>query len=74
MTNFGFKRSGYDNCLFTKGNTELGNFLKTIIYVDDILTCGNDTKEIQRFKSHLHSLYIINDIGKATYIVGVEIV
>lgn len=47
--------------------------MAVIIYVDDILICKSNRLEIQYLKSHLHSLYIIKDMGLAKYFLGVEI-
>lgn len=59
--------------MFTKGDVNQPNFLAIVIYVDDILVCGDEEREIHAFKEHLHSLYTIKDLGTAKYFLGVEI-
>jgi hypothetical protein len=44
-----------------------------ILYVDDILLIGNDTKLLKSIKYYLNSKFSMKDLGDAAYILGIEI-
>nr|GEV93314.1 retrotransposon protein, putative, Ty1-copia subclass [Tanacetum cinerariifolium] len=43
-------------------------------YVDDIIITGNNVSEIEKFKVFLKSKFIIKDLGKPKYFLGIEVV
>jgi len=43
------------------------------VYVDDILTTGSNSAEIDHVKKHLHTLFGIKDLGKLHYFLGLEV-
>ncbi|KAK9696674.1 Reverse transcriptase (RNA-dependent DNA polymerase) [Popillia japonica] len=57
-TGFGFKRSENDYCLYYK------NDLYILLYVDDLLILGNDSREIRKVKDFLSSQFRMKDMGK----------
>lgn len=67
---FDFVQSAHDHCLFTK--EEGDNFLALIVYVDDVLNTGPNEKLIQEVKDQLHKAFTIEDLGQASYFLGVE--
>ncbi|KAL2227763.1 UNVERIFIED_CONTAM: Retrovirus-related Pol polyprotein from transposon RE2 [Sesamum indicum] len=71
LTEFGFKQSGHDHCLFTKDVD--GDLLALLVYVDDILVTSASLQHIQSVKNYLHSLFTIKDLGEARYFLGLEI-
>ncbi|GJU46289.1 ribonuclease H-like domain-containing protein [Tanacetum coccineum] len=44
-----------------------------LVYVDDIVIIGNNDKEIDEFKKFLSSKFLIKDLGKLKYFLGIEI-
>ncbi|GKE37608.1 ribonuclease H-like domain-containing protein, partial [Tanacetum coccineum] len=58
--------------LFTK--TDKGVFLALLVYVDDIIITGNHFVEIEKFKVFLKSMFMIKDLGKLKYFLGIEVV
>lgn len=53
---YGFQRSQNDYCLFSKGDIYL------LLYVDDLLIFGLDSKEINRLKTYLSDKYRMKDM------------
>ncbi|GJY55455.1 ribonuclease H-like domain-containing protein, partial [Tanacetum coccineum] len=50
-----------------------GVFLALIIYVDDIIITGNNISEIEKFKVYLKSKFMIKELGKLKYFLGIEV-
>ena len=67
----GFSQSKSDYSLFTKSDN--GVFLDLLVYVDDIIITGNSVTEIERFKAFLNSKFMIKDLGKLKYFLGIEV-
>ena len=44
-----------------------------ILYVDDILLIGNDTKFLDSIKGYLNKNFSMKDLGEASYILGIKI-
>nr|GEV47539.1 ribonuclease H-like domain-containing protein [Tanacetum cinerariifolium] len=68
----GFSQSKFDYCLYTK--SDKGVFLALLVYVDDIMITGNSVYEIEKFKVSLKSKFMIKDLGKLKYFLGIEVV
>lgn len=47
--------------------------LKVLIYVDDLLVCGNDLDFVSRFKGYLSRCFKMKDLGKLKYFLGIEV-
>ncbi|KAL0403674.1 UNVERIFIED_CONTAM: Retrovirus-related Pol polyprotein from transposon RE2 [Sesamum radiatum] len=71
LTEFGFKQSAHDHCLFTQSTSD--GFLALLVYVDDILVTAPTVTLIQQVKDYLHNLFTIKDLGTARYFLGLEI-
>ncbi|KAL2228641.1 UNVERIFIED_CONTAM: Retrovirus-related Pol polyprotein from transposon RE2 [Sesamum indicum] len=71
LKDFGFRQSGHDHCLFTKGTHD--DFLALLVYVDDMLVMASSLASIESVKQYLHSLFTIKDLGDARYFLGLEI-
>lgn len=71
LTTFGFVQSYEDYSFFslTRGDIEL----RVLVYVDDLLVCGNDIPTLTKFKEYLSSWFRMKDLGKAKYFLGLEI-
>ncbi|GJV35528.1 ribonuclease H-like domain-containing protein, partial [Tanacetum coccineum] len=66
-----FSQSKSDYSLYTK--FDKGVFLALLIYVDDIIITGNSVSEIEKFKIFLKSNFMIKDLGKLKYFLGIEV-
>ncbi|GJR81066.1 ribonuclease H-like domain-containing protein [Tanacetum coccineum] len=72
LTENGFSQSKSNYSLFTK--TDKGVFLALLVYVDDIIITSNNVAEIENFKVFLKSKFMIKDLGKLKYFLGIEVV
>ncbi|GJQ93957.1 putative RNA-directed DNA polymerase [Tanacetum coccineum] len=68
----GFVQSANDFSLFIKHDQ--GVILILLVYVDDIIVTGNNVDEINKFKQFLSSKFLIKDLGKLKYFLGIEVV
>ncbi|GKC91786.1 ribonuclease H-like domain-containing protein [Tanacetum coccineum] len=68
----GFSQSKSDYSIYTK--SDKGVFLALLVYVDDIIFTSNNVFEIEKFKVFLKSKFMIKDLGKLKYFLGIEIV
>lgn len=44
-----------------------------LIYVDDLIICGNDGEAIQKFKKYLGECFHMKNLGKLKYFLGIQI-
>nr|GEW30909.1 ribonuclease H-like domain-containing protein [Tanacetum cinerariifolium] len=68
----GFGQSKSDYSLYTKSDN--GVFLALLVYVEDIIITGNSVSKIEKFKVFLKSKFMIKDLGKLKYFLGIEVV
>ncbi|GKE39375.1 ribonuclease H-like domain-containing protein, partial [Tanacetum coccineum] len=61
-----------DYSLYTKSDKEV--FLALLVYVDDIIITGNNVFEIEKFKVFLKSKFMIKDLGKLKYFLGIKVI
>ncbi|XP_070014939.1 uncharacterized mitochondrial protein AtMg00810-like [Nicotiana sylvestris] len=66
----GFTQSKLDYSLFTKGKG--ANLVIILVYADDLLITGNDTKLIEEAKNILNSKFKMKDLGELKYFLGIE--
>ncbi|KAL2247235.1 UNVERIFIED_CONTAM: Retrovirus-related Pol polyprotein from transposon RE1 [Sesamum indicum] len=71
LEKIGFTQSKADHCLFTI-LTDAG-FFCLLVYVDDVLIAGPCEHTIAGFKTKLHNLFTIKNLGKARFFLGLEI-
>ncbi|GKB08368.1 ribonuclease H-like domain-containing protein [Tanacetum coccineum] len=68
----GFGQSKSDYSLYTK--FDKGVFLALLIYVDDIIITGNNVSKIEKFKVFLKSKFMIKDLEKHKYFLGINVI
>ncbi|GJV99396.1 ribonuclease H-like domain-containing protein [Tanacetum coccineum] len=65
-------QSKSDYSLYTKSDKSV--FLALLVYVDDIMITGNNIYEIEKFKVFLKTKFMIKDLGKFKYFLGMEVI
>ncbi|GKA69544.1 ribonuclease H-like domain-containing protein, partial [Tanacetum coccineum] len=65
---------GVNNAFLYGNKTDKGIFLALLVYVDDIIIIGNNIAKIEKFKVFLKSKFMIKDLGKHKYFLGIEVV
>jgi hypothetical protein len=68
---FGFKENEEDNCIYAKFRN--GKFVFLILYMDDILLASSDISLLLETKKFLSSNFDMEDLGEASFILGIEI-
>ncbi|KAL2251563.1 UNVERIFIED_CONTAM: Retrovirus-related Pol polyprotein from transposon RE2 [Sesamum indicum] len=71
LTDFSFRQSVHNQCLFLKPSP-LGP-MALIVYVDDVLVTGPSIADISQVKTYLYRLFTIKDLGDTRYFLGLEI-
>ena len=71
LLSHGFKQSKSDYSLFTKGGGS--SLVILLVYVDDIVLAGPDSKHLNGVKQLLQSLFKLKDLGSLKYFLGLEI-
>ncbi|XP_024313242.1 uncharacterized protein LOC106865836 isoform X1 [Brachypodium distachyon] len=71
MLKRGYPQSNADHTLFYKHTEDKVAIL--IVYVDDIVITGNDTKEISNLKHRLAQEFEVKDLGHLRYFLGIEV-
>ncbi|WVZ17885.1 hypothetical protein V8G54_010867 [Vigna mungo] len=67
----GFTNTKSDSSLFTLRGTYHITFL--LIYVDDIIVTGNNTKFLESFITQLNVVFSLKDLGLLHYFLGIEV-
>ncbi|GJX25295.1 putative RNA-directed DNA polymerase [Tanacetum coccineum] len=67
-----FSQSKSYYSLYTKSENDV--FLALLIYVDDIVVTGNNVSEIKKFKDFLRTKFMIKDLGKLKYFLGIKVI
>ena len=71
ITSFGFKENTIDRCIYLKFSGS--KFIFLILYVDDISHASSDLGLLHETKKFLSKNFEMKDMGKATYVIGIEI-
>ena len=71
----GFAVSEADPCLYFKTIVEFNSnkIILVLLYVDDLIICGDSRREIDKFKSAISKRFNMKDLGDLTRILGMEI-
>lgn len=72
MIDHDFHKTHSDHCVFVKNYSE-GDFLILLLYVDDMLIVGQDTKKIASLKKSLSKSFAMKDLGSAREILSMRI-
>ena len=73
MLEHSFHKTQVDHSVFVKRYDE-GDFLILLLYVDDMLIVGQDTRKIASLKKALGKSFAMKDLGPAKQILGMHIV
>lgn len=71
LLRFGFVQSYDDASLFSY--TQNGDEIRVLVYVDDLLICGNNGDRLKKFKDYLSNCFSMKDLGKLKYFLGIEV-
>ena len=66
-----FRVSEADPCLYIKRRGK--SILVVLLWVDDLIICGNDRKAIDWFKKAISERFNMKDLGDLSWILGMEI-
>ena len=73
IESLGYKASKSDQCLFTIWNPATKERNIILIYVDDILTTGDNLNEITRVKQAFNKNYDMKDLGLCSKFLGITV-
>ena len=68
---FGMHKSKSNNSIFYKNSSSC--IILLVVYVNDIVITGNDSKVISSLKSFLYGQFHTKDLGMLRYFLGVEV-
>lgn len=71
LQQLGFIASKVDASLFIK--TTPTTILYVLVYVDDIIVTGNDSREVHTLIRTLHSQFSLKHLGTLSYFLGIEV-
>ncbi|KAF5805700.1 putative RNA-directed DNA polymerase [Helianthus annuus] len=71
LLSLNFKQSKADYSLFTY--QKAGIYVAILIYVDDVIIVGDNSKKIQQIKQQLDDEFSIKDLGPLKYFLGIEV-
>jgi hypothetical protein len=71
MKKYGYQQSHSDHTLFLK--RQRGKVTALIIYVDDMIIMGDDSKEISSLQEQLATEFEMKNLGGLKYFLGIEV-
>ncbi|XP_074271100.1 uncharacterized protein LOC141595025 [Silene latifolia] len=71
LLKYGFRQCPYDHSLFSIIQPD--NEVHVLIYVDDLVICGNNLDFISQFKDYLSKCFHMKDLGVLKYFLGLEV-
>lgn len=71
LLNWGFHNTKSDSSLFILKDSNHTTFL--LIYVDDIIVTGSNTKFLEAFIKQLNVVFSLKDLGELHYFLGIEV-
>ncbi|PNX58513.1 putative copia-type protein, partial [Trifolium pratense] len=67
-----FEKCPYEHTLFVKYGMK-NEILLVCLYVDDLIYTGNNQRLIDEFKSSMKKKFVMTDLGKMRFFLGVEV-
>jgi hypothetical protein len=71
LVELGFTRSPLEHAVYRRGTSD--KYLLVGVYVDDLIITGTCVEEIKAFKSEMHHLFKMSDLGLLSYYLGIEV-
>lgn len=71
LEDMGLMKCPHEHAVYTKREGE--EILIVAVYVDDLLITGTSTSIIKRFKAEMNAHFDMNDLGKLSYYLGIEV-
>ena len=68
---FGMQKSKIDHSIFYRNSSS--SIILLVVYVDDIVITGSDSKGISSLKSFLHSQFHTKDLRMLRYLLGIKV-
>ncbi|QHO13807.1 Retrovirus-related Pol polyprotein [Arachis hypogaea] len=72
MEGHGYSKTSFDHCVYVKKFSD-GDFIILLLYIDDMLIVGHDTKKIESLKKDLNRSFAMKDLGPTKKILGMRI-
>ncbi|RVW85272.1 Retrovirus-related Pol polyprotein from transposon RE1 [Vitis vinifera] len=72
IKNQGYQQGQSDHTMFFKQSND-GRMTILIVYVDDIILTGDNTREVERLKKVLATEFEVKDLGQMRYFLGMEV-
>jgi hypothetical protein len=71
LISLGFVRSKVEHAVYKRGEND--SLLLVGVYVDDLIICGPNSKNITAFKEQMKKLFSMSDLGLLSYYLGLEV-
>lgn len=72
LTEYGLTASSADPCIYIKRSD--GSLLIIMLWVDDLIICGNNAAEIDHFKETISKRFDMKDLGDLSNILGLKVI
>ncbi|WVZ54792.1 hypothetical protein U9M48_005538 [Paspalum notatum var. saurae] len=71
LMQLGFRHCILEHAVYRRGDIE--SFLLVGVYVDDLIICGPNVGEINKFKQQMMKSFKMSDLGLLSYYLGIEV-
>jgi hypothetical protein len=71
LISLGFVRSKVEHAVYKRGEND--SLLLVGVYIDDLIICGPNSKNITAFKEQTKRLFSMSDLGLLSYYLGLEV-
>lgn len=72
MIDHGYQRTNFDRYVFVKRFDD-GEFIILLLYVDDMVTVGQNSEKISKLKNEMKMYFSMKDLGPSKHILGMSI-
>ena len=73
LTEYGLTASSADPCVYVRRSPD-GSLLIVMLWVDDLIICGNNAAEIDHFKETISKRFDMKDLGDLSNILGLKVI